>query len=1045
MNRITGYAAAWCLALAMAACGGTSPPSTPTDRVLLQGDPEAPAIQATTTFAPVAAQRADIDNGVVLTKIDVRIAPDATVGQVNAALALVGGSIASMRAGSPALSVVIPRASNVAALRQTAQTLAAAPGIAFAHIGRTATAKVLPPSPAGDPESRDLLMHLLPARFPAAWNAARLATQNCEQRKVPVLLIDHLPPEPSQQAQRYAQELPGFTVISGDEQVDDILHGFALAAVLGARFDGANPTGANPYTQCLDLSAINVAYLTVIEEHQRLLMNLPSAGKFILNRSLGYRDECPDDGCTPDNVRDQFHLPVEMAVEAVDWIRETAPRWDDFLITTSAGNSRNESAASIYPGLAVARVDSDVNLAADPGLLARPVPFAFAKDPDLWQPDTTQYPDYPSLAATDDEMERLARYAELSLGSATPAPNVLVVGSVTPGSTARPLVASDFSDTGPDLHAVGEDVFALFSTFNGTSVAAPQVAGLASYLWLLSPELRSRPASVTRQAILANTQRSDSGIDIVDAYAAVLSLDRTDAPTPVSAPVRLAVLDLVANGRFDEADLEEFVAVYFDPLTGDPREPEVRNYRPWDLNGDGFGGGAARRASFDLNRVGSTQFGATNYATVTQQIEGKDIAFDERAVTDVQILCYYAHSALYTGSTSERARLLASRCAPPKGNLPATGQSQCYGVLPIDGQVDYTVPCGGTGQDGELRAGAPWPEPRFSVNGECVTDNLSGLMWWLPAGTVNPSTGNIEGPDGFPLSRAGWQQSLDYVKTLSACGFADWRMPNSRELDSVFNAAWFPPLNKLPHQPEFYWLNGQIGNHWQVGRRTWTSTTRWFSSRFSRDPVILALPGATLVPVRTATLDAPAPVPRTGQDQCYSSVDVDVAVIDCAGTGQDGELRAGTPWPNPRFVVGAGEQSECITDALTGLTWMRSPPTTLMTWLEALDLANQLQLCGHADWRLPNSTEAMSLRHDGQLDQASWLGSQGFVGLVNGYWTSTTAPSRDYYDRATVAYVGFAFAYKASPGPTSGFVYGLQHAWPVRGGVSASSSRSARP
>jgi len=1041
-------AVAWgaALTLVLASCGGGAPwPSQP-GRVLLQGDPGAPAIQATTTLPPVAADPTGIVDGIVMTKIDVRLRPDATVGQVNAALALVDGSIASMRAGSPALTIVIPRAASVAALRQTAQTLAAVPGIAFAHIGRTATTNVLPPSPAGDPDSRDLLLHLLPTRFPAAWNAARLATQDCEQRKVPVLVLDNLPPAPPEQAQRFAQELPGFTPLSADPQLSDDIHGFVMALVLGARFDSANPTGANPYTQCLELSGINVAGLTAVEEHQRVLLHLPAAGKFILNRSLGFRGSCPGDACSPDMVNEEFDRPVEMAVDAADWIRDTAARWDDFLITVAAGNSRGDSVATLYPGLGVARLSSHVSLAADPGLLSLPTPFAFAQDASLWQPDVTLYPDYPSLVAADDEMEQLAQYAGAWLDGASPAPNVLNVGSVTSGSTARPLEQSEFSETGVDLHAVGEDVFGLFGSFRGTSVAAPQAAGLASYLWLLSPELRSRPASVTRQAIVANTQRSASGVDILDAYAAVLSLDEGLAPTPASAPVRLAILDVAANGRFDEADLAEFVALYFDPDTGDPREPADRTYHRGDLNGDGFSGGSARRAPFDLAREGSTQFGVTKYSTVMQQIEGQDIAFDERAVTDVQILCYYAYSALYAGSESERARLLASRCAPPMGKLPATGQTQCYGVLPIDGQVDYSVPCGGTGQDGELRAGAPWPEPRFTVNGECVTDNLSGLMWWLPAVTVNPSTGTIEYPDGFPVSRAGWQQSLDYVKTLNACGFADWRMPNSRELDSIFNAAWFPPLNKLPHQPEFYWLSGQIGSHWQIGRPAWSSTLPGLAGRFSRDPVFPGFGGGVLVPVRTATLDAPSPVPRTGQTQCYSSVDG--TVIDCAGTGQDGDLRAGTPWPSPRFVVGAGEQSECITDALTGLTWMRSPPTTLMTWLEALDLANQLQLCGHADWRLPNLTELMSLRHNGQSDQASWLGSQGFVGLGNGYWTSTTAPSRFYYDRATQAYADlgrFEVAYKASPEPTSGFVYGLQHAWPVRGGLQGAASMVGSP
>src|SRR5436305_1478991 len=61
------------------------------------------------------------------------------------------------------------------------------------------------------------------------------------------------------------------------------------------------------------------------------------------------------------------------------------------------------------------------------------------------------------------------------------------------------------------------------------------------------------------------------------------------------------------------------------------------------------------------------------------------------------------------------------RMWPVRGENPLiarTGQDQCYGPFgqPID--------CKGTGQDGETRTGVPWPEPRFTDNGDgTVTDN----------------------------------------------------------------------------------------------------------------------------------------------------------------------------------------------------------------------------------------------------------------------------------------------------------------------------------
>jgi len=55
-------------------------------------------------------------------------------------------------------------------------------------------------------------------------------------------------------------------------------------------------------------------------------------------------------------------------------------------------------------------------------------------------------------------------------------------------------------------------------------------------------------------------------------------------------------------------------------------------------------------------------------------------------------------------------------------NLPKTGQTKCYDTSGVE------ISCPGTGQDGANQAGVAPPSPRFQVNGDCVTDNLTGLM-----------------------------------------------------------------------------------------------------------------------------------------------------------------------------------------------------------------------------------------------------------------------------------------------------------------------------
>ena len=82
-------------------------------------------------------------------------------------------------------------------------------------------------------------------------------------------------------------------------------------------------------------------------------------------------------------------------------------------------------------------------------------------------------------------------------------------------------------------------------------------------------------------------------------------------------------------------------------------------------------------------------------------------------------------------------------------NLPQTGQTKCYDTAGTE------IPCPGTGQDGANLAGVAWPEPRFTVNGDCVTDSFTGLMW---ARNTNLPNGNMS-----------WYQAIYYVAAMN-CG-----------------------------------------------------------------------------------------------------------------------------------------------------------------------------------------------------------------------------------------------------------------------------------
>ena len=90
---------------------------------LLQGNPAVPAVNATVDLPPVGVGPNQIKDGLIMTRLDVWLAPGATVGEVNAALDLVRGRIVSMRPGLASFTIAVPLQSSLEALHILAQTL----------------------------------------------------------------------------------------------------------------------------------------------------------------------------------------------------------------------------------------------------------------------------------------------------------------------------------------------------------------------------------------------------------------------------------------------------------------------------------------------------------------------------------------------------------------------------------------------------------------------------------------------------------------------------------------------------------------------------------------------------------------------------------------------------------------------------------------------------------------------------------------------------------------------------------------------------------
>ena len=164
--------------------------------------------------------------------------------------------------------------------------------------------------------------------------------------------------------------------------------------------------------------------------------------------------------------------------------------------------------------------------------------------------------------------------------------------------------------------------------------------------------------------------------------------------------------------------------------------------------------------------------------------------------------------------------------------------------------------------------------------------------------------------------------------------------------------------------------------------------------------------------------DGPAPVAKTGQTTSY-------------GAGDDGNLKKGMSWPDPRFVDNG---NGTIADKLTGLVWLKNANCFGMkTWDQALLDCNGLATgsCNltdgsvPGDWRLPNIDELLSLIDRSHITPALPSGHPFTSVQAAYYWSSTTS----VFDPDFAWYVWFDDGFSDFD-PKAGGSY----VWPVRGG-----------
>lgn len=533
------------------------------------------------------------------TKLTIWFEDDATVGDINAVLAQIGGGITSMLAGTTSIVIRIPDPGSVENLNTLVEQIKSRPGVETVTHNHIASPDILPynryfkaiENSVGQdgafglfndgPKLLATIDHHLAIKAHAMWNAFAAFIKN--HRQSPIMVIgDNFGNGPIDVRKPLLGEDPlwGFGVgvneqgtgfLDGDEiwgfkstahkqfsrSKFPSSHGYQVASVIGASFWGSTGgslseagyvTGLVPgldlrvidlFTTRFECDENSKCKLDESDYMRKTLKELKSYAdnkrRVILNESFG-------NGCDRDHTCNS--QDIETQRDALFWINQIRKYKleDRVLLVTGAGNSARWE-------LGLEGYQAHLGGRPQKALLG---PFS----------------NFENVTPLTNGLVVESHSNTKTLDLLTPHdtyPLHFIVDSFRPGCRAIT------SNPGGHLAGIGKNVFMLADPFgatkesSGSSFAAPQVAALSAFLWAIQPELK--PQDIIQR--IKNTVQLELDKDlkcgpsskggIVDAYAAALTMDK-DIKSPQNAPIRMAILDVsgpdgVPDGRFDEFDL----------------------------------------------------------------------------------------------------------------------------------------------------------------------------------------------------------------------------------------------------------------------------------------------------------------------------------------------------------------------------------------------------------------------------------------------------------------------------------------------------------
>ncbi len=279
-----------------------------------------------------------------------------------------------------------------------------------------------------------------------------------------------------------------------------------------------------------------------------------------------------------------------------------------------------------------------------------------------------------------------------------------------------------------------------------------------------------------------------------------------------------------------------------------------------------------------------------------------------------------------TGALPAVYMLLLNKNSAEEDSLPYpivdTGVTDFYNnseiiSAPAEGEDFY-------GQDGTYTGN----QPSYADNEDgTVTDNVTDLMWQQDMG-----------------DQMTWSEANALADSSELAGYTDWRLPTIKELYSLI---LFTGANGDGENEETYTLYldtayftqpfGDTSNGQRlIDAQTW-SGTEYVGTTMNGDATVF---GVNFIDGRIKGY--PKYEPGTQQERkAYFRL-----------------VRGNTEYGKNNFIDNG---DGTISDLATGLMWQQADEGLTLDWHDALEYAENLELAGYSDWRLPNAKELQSI------------------------------------------------------------------------------------